>query len=182
MNGFAAWLLAQRARRVVFIASLFPLPVLGMISAAIVVMDAQIKGPREALLDCTLALLLLAGIAWFADMDTPILLGSAMVSWVLWLVLGTIVARTGSLTLAVQAAVIIALAGLVVFNLVIGDPVAYWANVKSEQDRVVKWIEGHDQVTVRGPDVDMTLSIKSNAIASSPALWINSTRCCSSLA
>ena len=129
MNGFAAWLLAQRARRVVFIASLFPLPVLGMISAAIVVMDTQIKGPREALLDCTLALLLLAGIAWFADMDTPILLGSAMVSWVLWLVLGTIVARTGSLTLAVQAAVIIALAGLVVFNLVIGDPVAYWAQV-----------------------------------------------------
>jgi aminopeptidase len=40
------------------------------------------------------------------------------------------------------------------------DPVAYWQNIKNEQDRVVKWIEGHDQVTVRGPNVDITLSIK----------------------
>jgi hypothetical protein len=126
VNFFAAWLVKQRIRRVVFIASLFPLPLLGMISAAIIVMAAQVRGLRETLLDCVLALVLLAGIAWFADMDLPVLLGSAAISWLLWLALGTIVARTGSLTLAVQAAVIIALAGLVIFNLVIGDPTAYW--------------------------------------------------------
>lgn len=126
MNFFAAWLVAQRIRRVVFIASLFPLPLLGMVSAAIIVMAAQVRGLRETLLDCVLALVLLAGIAWFADMDLPVLLGSAAISWLLWLVLGTIVTRTGSLTLAVQAAVIIALAGLVIFNLAIGDPTAYW--------------------------------------------------------
>jgi aminopeptidase len=40
------------------------------------------------------------------------------------------------------------------------DPVAYWRNIKRQQDDVVKWIEGHDQVTVRGPNVDLTLSIK----------------------
>jgi hypothetical protein len=129
VNAFAAWLMAQRARRVVFIAGLFPLPVLGMISAAVVVMSAQIKGPREALLDCVLAMVLLASMAWFAGMDIPSLLGSAAISWLLWLVLGTIVARTGSLALAVQAAVIIALAGLVIFALAIGDPGAYWLKV-----------------------------------------------------
>jgi hypothetical protein len=129
VNAFAAWLMAQRARRVVFIAGLFPLPVLGMISAAVVVMSAQIKGPREALFDCVLAMVLLASMAWFAGMDIPSLLGSAAISWLLWLVLGTIVARTGSLALAVQAAVIIALAGLVIFALAIGDPGAYWLKV-----------------------------------------------------
>ncbi len=100
-----------------------------MISAAIVVMVAQVRGLRETLLDCVLALVLLAGIAWFANMEAPVLLGSAAISWLLWVVLGTIVVRTGSLALAVQSAVIIALAGLVVFNLVIGDPVAYWGQV-----------------------------------------------------
>ncbi|MCP4001318.1 MAG: hypothetical protein GY727_10455 [Gammaproteobacteria bacterium] len=129
MNFFATWLAAQRIRRVVLIAALFPLPVLGMISAAIVVMVAQVRGLRETLLDCVLALVLLAGIAWFANMEAPVLLGSAAISWLLWVVLGTIVVRTGSLALAVQSAVIIALAGLVVFNLVIGDPVAYWGQV-----------------------------------------------------
>jgi hypothetical protein len=129
MSGFAAWLSAQRARRVVIIAGLFPLPLLGIISAAVVIMTAQVRGPREALQDCLLATILLAGMAWFAGMDIPSLLASAAMSWLLWLVLGTVVARTGSLALAVQAAVMIALAGLVVLTLAIDDPAAYWTKV-----------------------------------------------------
>lgn len=129
MSGFATWLVAQRARRVVFIAGLFPVPGLGLISAAVVVMAAQVKGPREALLDCVFALIALAGMAWFSGMNVPLLLSSAAISWLLWLALGTIVARTGSLALAAQVAVLVALAGLVVFNLATNDPVAYWAEV-----------------------------------------------------
>lgn len=129
MSGFATWLVAQRARRVVFIAGLFPVPGLGLISAAVVVMAVQVKGPREALLDCVFALIVLAGMAWFSGMNVPLLLSSAAISWLLWLVLGTIVARTGSLALATQVAVLVALAGLVVFNLATNDPVAYWTEV-----------------------------------------------------
>ncbi len=129
MSGFATWLVAQRARRVVFIAGLFPVPGLGLISAAVVVMVAQVKGPREALLDCVFALIVLAGMAWFSGMNVPLLLSSAAISWLLWLVLGTIVARTGSLALATQVAVLVALAGLAVFNLATNDPVAYWTEV-----------------------------------------------------
>jgi hypothetical protein len=129
VSSFAAWLSAQRTRRVVIIAGLFPLPLLGIISAAVVVMTAQVRGPREALLDCLLAMVVLAGMAWFSGMDVPTLLVSAAISWLLWMALGTIVARTGSLMLAVQAAVVIALAGLVLFTLTIGDPVAYWTQV-----------------------------------------------------
>ncbi|MGD2155241.1 MAG: aminopeptidase [Anaerolineales bacterium] len=40
------------------------------------------------------------------------------------------------------------------------DPVSYWQGVKLEQQEIVDRIEGHDQIIVRGSDVDLSLSIK----------------------
>ncbi len=40
------------------------------------------------------------------------------------------------------------------------DPVAYWLDVKKEQDRIIETLIGKDRVEVRGPNVDLTLSIR----------------------
>jgi aminopeptidase len=40
------------------------------------------------------------------------------------------------------------------------DPVAYWQGVEREQKGIVDRIEGHDRVVLRGPNVDLSLSIK----------------------
>ncbi len=40
------------------------------------------------------------------------------------------------------------------------DPVSYWRGVEQGQKQIVDRIEGHDQVLVRGPNVDLSLSIK----------------------
>jgi aminopeptidase len=40
------------------------------------------------------------------------------------------------------------------------DPVAYWNEVESKQQKIVERIEGHNQVVLRGPNVDLSLSIK----------------------
>jgi len=40
-----------------------------------------------------------------------------------------------------------------------GDPVAYWQSVKVEQQRIIDRIQGHNMVQLRGPNVDMSLSI-----------------------
>jgi aminopeptidase len=40
------------------------------------------------------------------------------------------------------------------------DPVAYWKKVEAEQAKMLTHIQGHDQVTLRGPNVDLKLSIK----------------------
>lgn len=40
------------------------------------------------------------------------------------------------------------------------DPVAYWQGVEEEQQRIVDGIEGHDRVELKGPNVDLTLSIQ----------------------
>lgn len=40
------------------------------------------------------------------------------------------------------------------------DPVAYWTQVRDLQAEIIGRIEGHHQVILRGPNVDLTLSIK----------------------
>jgi aminopeptidase len=40
------------------------------------------------------------------------------------------------------------------------DPVAYWNEVETRQKKIIDRIEGHSQVILRGPNVDLSLSIK----------------------
>ena len=40
------------------------------------------------------------------------------------------------------------------------DPVAFWKKVEASQRKIIDRIEGHDQVILRGPNVDLTLSIQ----------------------
>jgi aminopeptidase len=40
------------------------------------------------------------------------------------------------------------------------DPVAYWKEVESRQSKIIERIEGHNQVNLRGPNVDLSLSIE----------------------
>jgi aminopeptidase len=40
------------------------------------------------------------------------------------------------------------------------DPVGHWQRVKSEQQRIIDHIQGHDRVEIKGPNVDLSLSIK----------------------
>ncbi len=40
------------------------------------------------------------------------------------------------------------------------DPVAYWQGVERDQQRFADFMNGHDKVLVRGPNVDLSLSIK----------------------
>ena len=40
------------------------------------------------------------------------------------------------------------------------DPAAYWANIGKEQQHIVDYMEGRDQVALKGPNVDLKLSIK----------------------
>ena len=47
------------------------------------------------------------------------------------------------------------------------DPVKCWTDIHDMQQRLVDWLVGKEQVVVRGPHIDMTLSIKDR-------IWINS--------
>jgi aminopeptidase len=40
------------------------------------------------------------------------------------------------------------------------DPVAYWQQIREQQQKMIERIEGHDKVKLLGPNVDLSLSIK----------------------
>ncbi len=40
------------------------------------------------------------------------------------------------------------------------DPIKIWKDVEENQKKIIERIEGHDQVSLRGPNVDLSLSIK----------------------
>lgn len=40
------------------------------------------------------------------------------------------------------------------------DPIAHWQSIKTTQQKIIDRLEGHDQVALRGPNVDLKLSIK----------------------
>lgn len=40
------------------------------------------------------------------------------------------------------------------------DPVAFWKEVGEKQGKLVDWLKGHDQVLIKGDNVDIRLSIK----------------------
>ncbi|HEX7620517.1 MAG TPA: aminopeptidase [Anaerolineales bacterium] len=40
------------------------------------------------------------------------------------------------------------------------DPVAFWKKVEARQAKIIDRLEGHGQVTLRGPNVELTLSIQ----------------------
>lgn len=50
------------------------------------------------------------------------------------------------------------------------DPVAFWRNIQAQQQRYVHRIQGHDRVTLRGPNVDLSLSIKDRIFLNSCGL------------
>ena len=47
------------------------------------------------------------------------------------------------------------------------DPVACWRNIYTTQQRLVEWLKGKRQVIVRGPNIDLTLSIEGRTFVNS---------------
>ena len=47
------------------------------------------------------------------------------------------------------------------------DPVAYWKKVEAEQARIIEKIQGHDLVSLHGPNVDLSLSVKGRTFLNS---------------
>ncbi|MBI9043597.1 MAG: aminopeptidase [Anaerolineaceae bacterium] len=47
----------------------------------------------------------------------------------------------------------------------IDDPVSKWLDVREKQEKLVNWLKGKESITVNGPDIDLTLSVKDRLFA-----------------
>lgn len=130
MAEFTEWLAARRVSRIALIALLFPLlfPLLTVLSAAIIVFTTNLRGWRVASEDCVVAMLLLvASTALAGGYWIGIGIGAG-ITWAIAAALGHL-RRVGSLTLAVQAAVLLGMIAALAFGLWNRDPQAYWENL-----------------------------------------------------
>lgn len=131
-SGFGRWVLEHRGARIGLIAGLMTLPIMGVLSAAIVVAVSMAKGWRDAVLDCGVAMVVLAVVTLIAGGIWTQMLFSAVTTWGAAILFGALTAAYGSLTLTLQAMLVLVLLGLTTFVVVVGDPIAFWERVLRE--------------------------------------------------
>ena len=51
------------------------------------------------------------------------------------------------------------------------DPIAYWNSTAAGQQRAIDWLAGKNQIVMRGPNVDLTLSIQGRNFKNSTGLF-----------
>jgi len=117
----------RRLARVVLAAAL--LPFFGVISAAIVVCVAIVKGWRESLVDCLIALVIVLGLTSMVGEGGLQVLYSCVSTWGIALLIGGLTGVFGSLTLAIQVFVLLCCVAIIGFSVVVADPGEFWAPI-----------------------------------------------------
>lgn len=124
---FGSWLIERRIARVALIAAL--LPFFGIVSAAIIVCVAIVKGWREALIDCLIALGILVGLTSMSGEGVQQVLFSGISTWGIALLMGGLTGVYGSLTLAIQAIVMLCCIAIMGFAVIVDDPAGFWGPI-----------------------------------------------------
>lgn len=132
MTEFLRLVAVRRAIRVLVIVLCFLMPLTNMLSAAVLIITAR-HGWRSVLLDAGISFVALAALLAATGNPAP---GTALVSAAgLWggaALGGVLLVRYRSVTLVVQALVVVALLGVLAATAVIPDPRAHWQPVLEE--------------------------------------------------
>lgn len=129
MSEPGTWLRGRRALRVVLIALTFPLPFTNLLSGALVVLVTLLTGWRAAATDALWALLLVGAGLWLGGGAWTSPVTGALLLWGGGILGGHLLRLHGSVALAAQIVLAMALLGVVLAGLIGGDPVALWRPV-----------------------------------------------------
>ncbi len=138
MSPLVRWVSRSRWSRIATLVLTFLLPLTNVISAALVVMMARSAGGRSTAIDVAGSVLLLGALMQFTGSsgETASGIGGTLTAVLgagaLWgggLAGGILLRRFGSVDLAVQALVVLAVAGVLIVSLIIPDARAHWQPV-----------------------------------------------------
>jgi hypothetical protein len=126
----AEWLVSRPQNAVLGLAATYILflPLAGIISGAVIVLLVLHQGLRRATIQALFAAALLGLIALLTGGSAPQSALVALVNWLPAYVLAALLGRWQSLTLTLQVSVIVAVAGLLGFYVVLGDPSVFWSD------------------------------------------------------
>ncbi len=129
MQPIAAWLVGRPQNAVLGLAATYILflPLAGIFSGAVIVLLVLHHGARRALTQALLAAAVLALMALLSGSSATQMATAALLNWMPAYVLAALLGHWRSLTLTLQVAVIVALAALLGFYVVLGDPTVFWS-------------------------------------------------------
>jgi hypothetical protein len=125
----AAWLVGRPQNAVLGLAATYILflPLAGIFSGAVIVLLVLRHGARRALTQALLAAAVLALMALLSGSSAAQMATAALLNWMPAYFLAALLGHWRSLTLTLQVAVIVALAALLGFYVVLGDPTVFWS-------------------------------------------------------
>jgi hypothetical protein len=152
MQAVVTWLVARPLNAVLALAATSS-PYLGFLSSILMVLFVLRRGVRTAVLQAVMAAVLLAGVALLVGTPMTLVISVAIIFWLPAVLLGTVLTATRSLTLSMQVLVLVAVAGMLGFFVLVGDPTTFWeAELQSAAEvwRSLGAVELADQLTEGG--------------------------------
>jgi hypothetical protein len=152
MQAVVTWLVARPLNAVLALAATSS-PYLGFLSSILMVLFVLRQGVRTAVLQAVMAAVLLAGVALLVGTPMTLVISVAIIFWLPAVLLGTVLTATRSLTLSMQVLVLVAVAGMLGFFVLVGDPTTFWeAELQSAAEvwRSLGAVELADQLTEGG--------------------------------
>jgi hypothetical protein len=125
----AAWLVSRPQNAVLGLAATYILflPLAGIFSGAVIVLLVLHHGLRRAMVQALMAAAVLALIALLTGGSAPQTALLALLNWLPAFALAGLLVQWRSLALTLQVSVIVAVAGLLGFYVVLGDPSVFWS-------------------------------------------------------
>ena len=148
MQPIAAWLVSRPQNAILGLAATYILflPLAGIFSGAVIVLVVLHNGARRALMQALLAAAVLALMALLSGSSAPQMATAALLNWMPAFVLAALLGHQRSLTLTLQVSVIVALAALLGFYVVLGDPTVFWGTwLADDAARLFREMGLHEQ-------------------------------------
>ncbi|MGB5335336.1 MAG: hypothetical protein WBN07_06935 [Woeseiaceae bacterium] len=138
MQAIAAWLVARPQNAVLGLAVTLLLPAPQLTSGVIMVLLVLSQGTKLALVEACIAAAVLLTVSLIFSVSIPSIVTLMTGTWVPVLLLSAVLLGSRSLTLTVQVAVIVAAVAMLVFYIVVVDPVAFWQPYMDTMAEIVR--------------------------------------------
>ena len=138
MQSVATWLVARPHNAVLALAGTLLLPVLHLLSGAIIVLLVLQRGVQLAGIVAGIAGVLLTVVAAVVGAPVGQVAFSIALTLVPSIMFGVLLQRTRSLTLTMQVSAILAAVAMLAFGITVSDPVAFWQPVMEEWQKLAR--------------------------------------------
>ena len=138
MQALAQWLLARQHNAILALAVLLLLPAPQITSGAVMVLLVLARGMRLAVIGSLGAAALAAVPLLYLGGSIESIFGLMAGTWVPVVLLALVLVTLRSLTLVIQVSVIVAVAALLLFQIVVPDPAAFWQPYLDAMEVIVK--------------------------------------------